>query len=345
MSEQGRAGYCFVVPALDGPITGGTSYNRELCAALVAASCPPQICAASEPQLDSWLARARFVWVDSLYLAELPEIRRRAPTPLGLLAHYLPSFVRLGRAATLPELSDDERAAVLAADAFLVTSDFMREAFEPLVAPGKPILVIPPGCRARLAHAPAQPSPTLRALIIANVVPGKGIEDWLRALLLSLGDDEPLRVTIVGSLDADRAYADRCRRVIAESPLLSRVVSLRGACSPEQTLTLLAESDLLLSASAMESYGMALAEARVLGVPILARAGGNAAAHVDHGAGGQCVSSVQALATACLALARDRPELDRRRARARARALAPRAWSSAAEQLMCQLDGIASLEK
>ncbi len=34
MSRAVRAPHCFVVPALDGPVTGGTLYNRELCAAL-----------------------------------------------------------------------------------------------------------------------------------------------------------------------------------------------------------------------------------------------------------------------------------------------------------------------
>ncbi|HEV8245148.1 MAG TPA: hypothetical protein VGP93_05245, partial [Polyangiaceae bacterium] len=82
----------FVVPDLDGPITGGTLYNRELSCALARAQIP---CAA----LDVSGARSKlaagsegFFWLDTLYLAALPELASEncARRPLGLLMHYLP---------------------------------------------------------------------------------------------------------------------------------------------------------------------------------------------------------------------------------------------------------------
>jgi len=104
----------------------------------------------------------------------------------------------------------------------------------------------------------------------------------------------------------------------------------------------LAEAELLLSASVMESYGMALAEARVAGVPILARAGGNAASHVDASAGGELVASTPELVRACLELARTPARLRERIASARLHAPAARSWSEAAREFGGQL---ASLEK
>ena len=79
-----------------------------------------------------------------------------------------------------------------------------------------------------------------------------------------------------------------------------------------QVFDQLARSALLVSASRMESYGMALAEARAHGTPILARAGGHVAAHVDPAAGGQLVADEAELAHAFVALLRRPTELERR---------------------------------
>jgi glycosyltransferase involved in cell wall biosynthesis len=220
----------------------------------------------------------------------------------------------------------------------LVPSAFMRDALEALVAPTrKPILVVEPGTHARLAPASTGFSAKLRVVMIGNVVPGKGIEPWLCALEACLSEGDPIAVSIIGSLTADSEYAERCRRLVRESAELASRVEFTGPLGPSETLARLAEADLFVSASSMESYGMALAEARVTGVPILAKIGGNAGAHVDSAAGGELAPDELALAHACVALARD-PALRRARsARARAHAPPARAWRSAAQELVAQL--------
>jgi len=334
--------HCFVVPALGGPVTGGTLYNRELSAALAGSGCPLAVCELGSAELRRWLGEARRVWVDSLYLEALPELKRRAACPVGLVAHYLPTMVALGRAARPREITAVEQRELSAADVLLVTSDFMREALEPLVATPKPILVVAPGCHARLAPTLPNASLGLTALLVGNVVPGKGIEPFLRGLAESLRTDDKLCLSIIGSLDADRSYSERCQRLVSESPALAERVSFRGALDPEQALSELALAELLISASVMESYGMALAEARVSGVPILARSGGNVAAHVNEPAGGELLASTSELVAACLALVRAPAQARARLERARRHALAARSWSEAAREFCAQL---ASLEK
>lgn len=342
MSRAARSvEHCFVVPAFDGPVTGGTLYNRELGAALTGAACPIAVCELGGAELRRLLNEARRVWVDSLYLDALPELKRAASCPVGLIVHYLPTMVALGRAARPAEISAVEQDALCAADVLLVTSDFMREALEPLVATPQSIFVVAPGCRARLAPA-APAAPGLRALLVGNVVPGKGIEPLLRGLAEALRASDQLELSIIGSLDADLGYAERCRRLICESPALTRRVKLRGALGPEQVLSELAQAELLISASVMESYGMALAEARVTGVPILARSGGNAAAHVAGRAGGELVASTSDLVSACLELARTPARLRERIESARCHALPARSWPEAAREF---IDQLASLEK
>ncbi len=342
MSQGARVEHCFVVPALNGPVTGGTLYNRELVAALAGAARSIALGELGFAELRRSLSEPPRVWVDSLYMDVLPELKRAAACPVGLVLHYLPTMVRLGRAARASELSAFEQSALRAADLFLVTSGFMREALEPLVATPKPILVVAPGCRAQRAPAAPQPSLGLRALLVGNVVPGKGIEPFLAGLALSLAKDDQLCLSIIGSLEADPGYAERCQRLVSESPALAKRVTWRGALTPEQALSELAEAELLLSASAMESYGMALAEARVSGVPILARAGGNVASHVAVSAGGELVASTTELVRACLELARAPVKLRERIASARLRAPAARSWSEAAREFVIQ---VASLEK
>src|SRR5690606_33710116 len=98
----------------------------------------------------------------------------------------------------------------------------------------------------------------------------------------------------------------------------------------------LLDADVLLSASRMESYGMALAEARACGRPILARPGGNVAALVDPAWGGALVPHAAAVAESCVALARDRVELEARQRRAWEHRTAW-SWSASAARLVALL--------
>jgi glycosyltransferase involved in cell wall biosynthesis len=269
----------------------------------------------------------------------LPGLKRRSPGPVGLIVHYLPSFVRLGRAASLSELSEAERQALLAADAFVVTSGFMRGALEALAAPKKPILVVEPCIIAEAALVTPEARAELAVVVVGNVTSGKGLEPWLRALEGVLVESDGLRVSVVGSLQLEPEYAARCQRLVRESALLKSRVVFLGSLSQPETLALLARSQLLVSASRMESYGIALAEARAVGVPILALAAGNAAAHVASAAGGELASSDEQLALACVRLARDRALHRQRLGKARTQAGVSRAgsWLDAARSFMAQL--------
>jgi glycosyltransferase involved in cell wall biosynthesis len=140
-------------------------------------------------------------------------------------------------------------------------------------------------------------------------------------------------LTVVGGLDAAPAYAASCREAALARPSLARAVRFAGSLSPSATQEALAGADVLLSASRMESYGMALAEARALGVPIVARKGGNAAAHVSARAGGVAFDDDDALVRELVFLAARRDEVDARRRRAwEFRRI--RAWGDAARDFV-----------
>ena len=82
---------------------------------------------------------------------------------------------------------------------------------------------------------------------------------------------------------------------------------------------------------------MALMEARVFGVPILAQRGGHVAAMVGSDSGGELFENAPDLVASLLRLCRDPAEHRWRMALARARALPARPWSQAASEFVLQV--------
>ncbi len=214
----------------------------------------------------------------------------------------------------------------------------MRAALERLGARAGSVAVVEPGRLARgLAPLPP-PSGTLRALVVAHLVAGKGVDRLLAALATHVEPGDGVTLEVAGSLTQDASYAEGCR-VFATAPSLRERVTLLGELTPDAVNERLAACDVLLSASSMESFGMALAEARTLGVPIVARAGGNVENLVSAASGGELVADAAGVAAACVALCRRHAELGARRERARANALLPRSWSDAAAEFLARQSG------
>jgi glycosyltransferase involved in cell wall biosynthesis len=321
----------FVIPDLATMISGGNVYNGALVSALRAAGADVRVHALGDVATIDDMPGARWL-VDSLYLDALPRLCRPGRQTL-LLAHYLPSLVAEGAVPSRAQLSPVERAALEAADGAVVPSRFMAEALAKLGMAEERIVVVPPGIEVPEVTDQAEAT-QLRALVIANVVPGKRVLELLEALAPELRAGLSLELTVAGSLSMDPDYAAACRARLAKEPRLAEAVTLAGAVPHARVLTLLAASDVLVSPSRMESFGLALAEARALGVPIVARAGGNSAAHVDARAGGALVHDDAALVAECALLARDRDERQRRRLAACAHRPPLRRWADAARDLL-----------
>jgi glycosyltransferase involved in cell wall biosynthesis len=326
----------FIVPDLDGPVSGGTLFNRMLIAAANQVGCPCRPLPIEKARaVLAGAAGEDMFWVDSLYLDEFPALRRAAKTgtQVALILHYLPSLVTHGGGVCASELAPAEANALQAAGTFLVTSLFMRGAIERLVGAGRTIVCVEPGCLAT-GLAPL-PFPPARAVMVANLVPGKGVEPFLVNLAERVEGSDDFCLTVIGGDTFDPPYAERCRRVGDDSCLRGRV-DFAGALPPEETVGRMAASNLFVSASSMESFGMALAEARTLGLPIVACTGGNVATLVDRACGGELAGSPEALASAFLALCRDTAEHRRRMASARAGGLPARSWIEAAREFSAQ---------
>jgi glycosyltransferase involved in cell wall biosynthesis len=156
----------------------------------------------------------------------------------------------------------------------------------------------------------------------------------LHALASRARESDDFTLRCIGRFDLDLPYGEACRRARDDEPLLAARVELVGVQTQAQVLDELARAHVLISASRVESFGMAIADARASGCVVLARAGGHVARLVDAEAGGCVVADDAALAEAFLACVRDRAALSERLRRAAARRLAPRSWDDVARAFL-----------
>lgn len=324
----------FVVPAADAPPSGGNRYNDGLIAALgaQAARCEP---AQLTPER---LASCTRVWVDSLYLDQLPALRERTPSgvPLCLLAHSLPSLLHAAAGLDASQLHARERELLGLLDGALAPSRTMVGWLHERGATF-PVCVVEPA--REHAFSTRTPDGALRAVVVANVIPNKGVLPLLVALRRELEARSPrvssasLRVHVIGRRETDPAYTRACERELEQSAALADCVQLVGTASYESLLGELGAAHVLLSASRVESYGMAIADARAAGCVVLARRAGHVEQLVSAQAGGELVDDDETLVRVLLSWVEDRASLAARLALAARHRLAARSWDDVASEL------------
>ncbi|HEX6763881.1 MAG TPA: glycosyltransferase, partial [Polyangiaceae bacterium] len=91
------------------------------------------------------------------------------------------------------------------------------------------------------------------------------------------------------------------------------------------------------SASAMETFGMAVHEARAHGLPVLALDGGYVRNAFSDGEDGVLCSSIAELAGTLVELSRDEPAMKSLFDRAQASRRATRTWTTAAKEFLTEL--------
>lgn len=325
----------FVLPDGHGAVSGGNIYNAELIAALGRRG------AAVEARSIGELARGGLSQVggvtffDTLDLAEIVAGAALSPPgPRGLIVHHLPSL-EPGLPSSHPSLELESRALPLF-DLYLSTSAFTTRLLRARGIDEGRLLTVRPGVAAA-GPAHARPAaPPLRALLVGNLIARKGVLELLEALREA--GDEALELRIVGRLDLDAGYARACTALVASTPALSSRVRFDGVQPYERMSELYDAAHVLVSAARMETYGMALAEAKAHGLPILASEGGNVREHFRDGHDGLLFASIPELAGGLLELARAPARLEALLAAARAAGAEPYGWDDAAASLLEQLE-------
>jgi glycosyltransferase involved in cell wall biosynthesis len=166
---------------------------------------------------------------------------------------------------------DGERRALRAAHEVIVTSPWTRtQLVERQVAPLDRVVVAVPGVDALEPAIGTDDGGSL--LCVGVVAPHKG-QDLLIEALADLGPRAPWRCRIVGSLDADSAFADALTARARENGIADRV-TMTGVLTEDELDAAYRRTDLLVAPSRVESYGMAIADALRRGIPVVATAVG-----------------------------------------------------------------------
>jgi len=342
------AALSFVLPQGNELASGGNVYNRELVRALerlaeapgagAVGRAAPSVRTLTPAEFQRKIAagEAGDYFVDTLNLADAEVLERKVPGQRALLVvHHLPSLE--------PGMSPENPAIVLERvtlplfDAFVATSPLTAELLARRGFARERIRIVEPGLPAVELGPPSVESP-YRALLVANLIPRKGVRELLFALAARTLPTDPFTLDIVGRVDIDPAYAETVGRVITRSSTLAERVRWQPAVAYDAMGVHYRSASVLLSAASMETFGMALAEARAYGVPILAFDGGYAKHHFEDGVNGRLFDSIEALADEFLRLVRDAAAMRALFESARRTATpGPSTWDRAALRLLAQL--------
>lgn len=328
----------FVLPDCHVELSGGHRFNAGLLQGLKATG-DVGVCTWSESKAEG--GRPGWYIVDSLNLADFdatgPTARqaRDAGQRFVLLVHHLPSLEPGAKA----DLAWQARA-LARFDAFIVTSAFTKSYLQDMGCT-QSVSVIEPVLdmlvrRQGGAHWP------LRALMSCNLIARKGVLEFLEGLAEATGPEDRYTLSIVGRSDMDRDYSDACAKRISSCSELRTRVSLEGAVDYADMPHCYQQANLFVSASAMETFGIALQEARWFALPILAVRGGNSGNHVRENVTGDLYSTAKALAQGFLALTRNAEQMHQYAQGAEEFRLEPtETWNAAALRLRSALEQVA----
>jgi glycosyltransferase involved in cell wall biosynthesis len=325
-----------VFPAGSERVSGGNIYDRELTKAL--AELVPASVASFHEAAGKLASKQPGIYLfDTLELDQASALGPRgAGQEVGLVVHHLPSL-EPGAPHDDSTLAS-ENAKLRRFDFLVATSEFTRSLLASRGFADEAIFTVPPGLASvesddnvlRAYDAP------LRAVVVGNLIPRKGVLPLLEALAARPAPSR-YSLRVVGRGDMDPAYAEACRRTAAASPSLREAVRLEDPLPYERMSEVYDASHLLVSAALVETFGMAIHEARARGLPVLAFDGGYARHHFTHGADGFSCSSHEELARTLVELAEDEHRMARLFERARATRPASYSWREAAERFVAEL--------
>jgi hypothetical protein len=210
------------------------------------------------------------VLVDGLVAAWEPAaIERAAETGrVVVLAHMLTEAF----ADADPRAVDRERRALAGATRVIATSKWTASELvgRGIVGLERVTVALPGAAESAEGDEPTTPGAAGRLLCVGTVAPHKG-QDILLDALSRLGSLD-WTCTVVGSRDADPSYAGKVADAAAR---LGPRVRMTGVLGEDRLRAAYRASGLLVAPSRVESFGMAIADARGHGLPVIAsRVGG-----------------------------------------------------------------------
>ncbi len=261
------------------PVTGGYRCNAEIGARLTAAGLGGVVTTTGDTLLLE-LARARAAGdvaiVDSLLLTQDPPALGRDRDRVLLLMHLPPSSDPTLTAQSRDAQRAREAAWLRLARGVLVTGQALADALA--AEHDVRVAVFQPGAE-DCFRPPVEPrhaidTPVLVA--VGTLEPRKNQLALAEAAARLVAEGQPLRLWLIGDPHAHPDYTARVLATARDVP-----IELTGAVPPITVASRLQAADLFVSASLVESHGMAVAEAAACALPIVAVRTGEATTWVE----------------------------------------------------------------
>ena len=274
----------FVIPDPTSSISGGNRYNHELLKALDLLGVKATI----TQTLEHIPSGVDAIILDSLYFDDHIDGNAELPGNTVALVHHLSSLYPYDES----RLNSYEAPFLRAIGRHIATSPYTREVLIDLGISTERIVVLEPVIP-QLARDPVENS-KVNAFMLSNIDPRKGTLDFLEHLA-----DRKIQpvysLLIAGSLDADKDYAMRCQELVRNDKNLSKTVRFLGAQDEAAVERLWQKSNLFISSSYMETFGMSIQEAAERGKALLVLERGSTGRHVASGVNGICALSMSEL--------------------------------------------------
>lgn len=137
-----------------------------------------------------------------------------------------------------------------------------------LVIPLGVSLPQPQGEQTAIVLPPSLAADTPRILFMSRIDPKKGLDLLIPALEQLQAEGLPFHFVLAGGNPQDPAYEQTIHRQIQTSPLADRT-TITGFVSGQAKLALLQQADLFVLPSYYENFGIAVAEAMAVGLPVV----------------------------------------------------------------------------
>jgi glycosyltransferase involved in cell wall biosynthesis len=219
------------------------------------------------------------VFVDTLFMESFLNLSFRGASKAILIVHHLES---LYPAAGF----DPEREIALLNnfDGFLVSSDFTKFYLIEKGFSSDDIFVIRPISSTTFDSLKRDTKHPLKVLLVANLIERKGLIEFFEALekTLNFKNEMPaMEINIAGGDSIDVDYARRLKAFIDHSSL-KNFVKFHGEVDPSKMDKLYNQNHVFISVAKMETFGMAIQEAALAGLCILALERGAVTDHIDN---------------------------------------------------------------
>lgn len=269
-------------------ISGGNLYNRNILHQARQCRFPLHsvtVSAIDRERLAEWQKNYELLIWDSLFWRELAGMAETLKgSPSCLLCHYLPSLNPLAAARSRVVWCEIECRAIESMRFVIASGQAVFDEIQKRF-PGKLVGLCEPGIDEAFKPEPVQKntSTIVQFLTVANLLPEKGYLDILQALA---GLTEwSWQWHFCGSDSVNTEFTQRFWQSVGELNLHDRI-HYEGVLTSEQVAELMYGSDIFVSASHFESYGIALAEAAAMRLPIVSSETGAAGQIVRHGVNG-----------------------------------------------------------